>query len=171
MFNITDHQAEITVDCVIDSQSSDKSAFEVTWFKVQEEGGPITIFTARRDGTLHSAVSNKNLLFGRPRATHYKLTVPQINPTDMGQYYCQVEEWLVLANTWKKLASDTSGELSIYVHTEGAFLQHDPKDLVEPVRVCLIRVEAELCWKMDLASQRAPCLLFPESIFVKSVME
>ncbi|RXN38508.1 immunoglobulin superfamily member 3-like protein [Labeo rohita] len=119
-FNITDHQTEFTVDCIIDSQSSDKSAFEVTWFKVQEEEGPVTIFTARRDGTLHSAVSDKNLLFGRPRATHYKLTVPQINPTDMGQYYCQVEEWLVLANTWKKLASDKSGELSIYVHTEDA---------------------------------------------------
>ncbi len=77
------------------------------------------MFTARRDGTLHSAISDKNLLFGRPLATHYKLTVPQINPTDMGQYYCQVEEWLLTANTWNKFASDKSGELSIYVHTEG----------------------------------------------------
>ncbi|KAI2647555.1 Immunoglobulin superfamily member 2 [Labeo rohita] len=131
-FNITDHQTEFTVDCIIDSQSSDKSAFEVTWFKVQEEEGPVTIFTARRDGTLHSAVSDKNLLFGRPRATHYKLTVPQINPTDMGQYYCQVEEWLVLANTWKKLASDKSGELSIYVHTEG-----DSGKLIDPLGITL----------------------------------
>ncbi len=120
MANITNHQAGFTVDCVIDSQSSDKSAFEVTWFKVQEER-PVTMFTARRDGTLHSAISDKNLLFGRPLATHYKLTVPQINPTDMGQYYCQVEEWLPTANTWKKFASDKSGELSIYVHTEGNY--------------------------------------------------
>ncbi|KAK2905332.1 hypothetical protein Q8A67_007131 [Cirrhinus molitorella] len=133
MFNITNHQAEFTVDCVIDSQSSDKSAFEVTWLKVQEEEEPITIFTARRDGTLHSAVSDKNLLFGRPRATHYKLTVPQINPTDMGQYYCQVEEWLLTPdNTWKKLASDKSGELSIYFHTEG-----DSGKLINPLTITL----------------------------------
>ncbi len=121
MLNITNHQTAFTINCVIDSQSSDKSVFEVTWFKVEEEEGPVTMFTARRDGTLHSAISDKNLLFGRPLATHYKLTVPQINPTDMGQYYCQVEEWLLTANTWKKLASDKSGELSIYVHTKGNY--------------------------------------------------
>lgn len=118
MLNITNHQAGFTIDCVIDSQSSDTSGFEVTWFKVQEEG-PVTIFTARRDGILHSAITDKNLVFGRPLATHYKLTVPQISPTDVGQYYCQVEEWLLTANTWKRFASDKSGELSIYVHTEG----------------------------------------------------
>ncbi|KAL0153891.1 hypothetical protein M9458_050812, partial [Cirrhinus mrigala] len=117
MSNITNHQAGFTVDCVIDSQSSEKSVFVVTWFRAQEKM-PVTIFTVKRDGTLHSAVSNKNLLFGRPLATHYKLTVPQINPNDMGQYYCQVDEWLQTANSWKKLASDTSGNLSIYVHTE-----------------------------------------------------
>uniref|UniRef100_A0A673I9X7 Ig-like domain-containing protein n=1 Tax=Sinocyclocheilus rhinocerous TaxID=307959 RepID=A0A673I9X7_9TELE len=94
------------------------SAFEVTWFKVQEEEGPVTIFTARHDGILHSAISDKYLVFGRPSVTHYKLTVPQISPTDMGQYYCQVEEWLLTATIWKKLASDKSGELTIYVHTE-----------------------------------------------------
>ncbi|XP_073701900.1 immunoglobulin superfamily, member 3-like [Garra rufa] len=131
-FNITNQQAEFTADCVIDSQSSDKSAFEVTWFKVQEEEDPVTIFTARHDGTLHSAVSDKKLLFGRPRATHYKLTVPQINPNDMGRYYCQVEEWLLMANTWKKLASDKSGELSIYVHTEG-----DSGKLIDPLGITL----------------------------------
>ncbi|XP_067300965.1 immunoglobulin superfamily, member 3-like [Pseudorasbora parva] len=119
MLNITTHEAGFTVDCLIDSQSSDKSAFEVTWFKVQEEEEPVALFTARRDGILHSSISDKSLVFGRPLATHYKLTVPQINPTDVGQYYCQVEEWLPTANNWKKLASDKSGELTVYVHTEG----------------------------------------------------
>ncbi|KAI2647550.1 Immunoglobulin superfamily member 3 [Labeo rohita] len=117
MSNITNHQTGFTVDCVIDSQSSQKSVFEVTWFRAQEKM-PVTMFIARRDGTLYNAVGDKNLLFGRPRATHYKLTVPQISSTDMGQYYCQVDEWLLTANTWKKLDSDTSGKLSIFVHTE-----------------------------------------------------
>ncbi|XP_077096165.1 immunoglobulin superfamily member 2-like isoform X1 [Siphateles boraxobius] len=118
MLNITDHQAGFTVDCDIDSQSSDKSTFEVTWFKVQEEG-PVAIFTARRDGTLHSAIGDKQLVFGRPLATHYKLTVQQIQPTDVGQYYCRVEEWLPTADNWRKFVSDKSGELSVHVHTEG----------------------------------------------------
>ncbi|XP_016086568.1 immunoglobulin superfamily member 3 [Sinocyclocheilus grahami] len=137
--NITNHQAGFTVDCVIDSQSSDKSVFEVTWFKVQEEEGPVTMFTARRDGILHSAITYKYLVFGRPLATHYKLTVPQSNPTDMGQYYCQVEEWLLTANTWKKLDSDKSGVLSIYVHTEGdSDKQTDPLGTALGVTIPLI---------------------------------
>ncbi|XP_016318390.1 immunoglobulin superfamily member 2-like [Sinocyclocheilus anshuiensis] len=140
-FNITNHQTAFTIDCVIDSQSSDKSVFEVTWFKVQEEEGPVSMFTARRDGTLHSAISDKNLLFGRPLATHYKLTVPQINPTDMGQYYCQVEEWLLTANTWKKFASDKSGELSIYVHTEG-----DSEKQIDPLGITLAIAIPLICF-------------------------
>ncbi|KAK7153584.1 hypothetical protein R3I94_007082 [Phoxinus phoxinus] len=128
MLNITNHQAGFTVDCVIDSQSSDKSAFEVTWFKVQEEEGQVAIFTARRDGTLHSPIGDKHLVFGRPLATHYKLTVLQINPTDVGQYYCQVEEWLPTADNWRKLVSDKSGELSVHVHTEG-----DPEKQTNPL--------------------------------------
>ncbi|XDV31241.1 hypothetical protein PO909_033974 [Leuciscus waleckii] len=120
MLNFTNHQAGFTVDCDIESQSSDKSTFEVTWFKVQEEGhGPVAIYTARRDGTLHSPIGDKHLVFGRPLATHYKLTVLQIQPTDVGQYYCQVEEYLPTADNWRKLVSDTSGELSVHVHTEG----------------------------------------------------
>ena len=122
MLNITNHQAGFTVDCDIESQSSDKSTFEVTWFKVQEDG-PVAIFTARRDGTLHSPIGDKHLVFGRPLATYYKLTVLQIHPTDVGQYYCQVEEYLPTADNWRKLVSDTSGELSVHVHTEGNYLQ------------------------------------------------
>ncbi|XP_077096120.1 immunoglobulin superfamily member 2 isoform X2 [Siphateles boraxobius] len=131
MLNITDHQAGFTVDCDIDSQSSDKSTFEVTWFKVQEEG-PVAIFTASRDGTLHSAISDKQLVFGRPLATHYKLTVQQIQPTDVGQYYCQVEEWLPTADNWRKFVSDKSGELSVHVHTEG-----DPEKQANPLGTAL----------------------------------
>lgn len=48
---------------VIASRSSDKSAFEA-WFRVQEEEGPVTIFTASHDGILHGAISDKYLVFG-----------------------------------------------------------------------------------------------------------
>lgn len=50
---------------------------------------------------------------------HYKLTVPNINPTDTGLYYCQVAEWIqTAANKWRKIGEDKSGQLSIHVDTE-----------------------------------------------------
>ncbi|XP_051997850.1 immunoglobulin superfamily member 3-like [Xyrauchen texanus] len=118
--NITNHQAEFTIDCVIDSWSSNKSAFGVNWFRVQNTETEVQFFTARHDGTLHSAISDKNLVFKRPNRTYYELTVPNISLGDMGQYYCQVEEWLLTpAYTWKKVASDRSGVLFIHVHVKG----------------------------------------------------
>nr|XP_009302673.1 immunoglobulin superfamily member 2-like isoform X2 [Danio rerio] len=130
--NITNLQAGFTADCIIASQSSDKSAFEVTWFKVEEEVTHV-IFTAKHDGTLHSALNDKYLVFGRPDATHYKLTVPQTDLTDKGKYYCQVEEWLHTDNTWKRLASDHSGVLSVHVH-----IKDDPeKQSADPLGVTM----------------------------------
>ncbi|XP_003199212.4 immunoglobulin superfamily member 2 isoform X1 [Danio rerio] len=130
--NITNLQAGFTADCIIASQSSDKSAFQVTWFKVEEEVTHV-IFTAKHDGTLHSALNDKYLVFGRPDATHYKLTVPQTDPTDKGKYYCQVEEWLHTDNTWKRLASDRSGVLSVHVH-----IKDDPeKQSADPLGVTM----------------------------------
>ncbi|XP_051564884.1 immunoglobulin superfamily member 3 [Myxocyprinus asiaticus] len=138
--NITNHQAEFTIDCVIDSWSSDKSAFGVNWFRVQNTEPEVPFFTARRDGTLHSAISDKDLVFKRPHLTYYKLTVPNISPGDMGQYYCQVEEWLLTpANTWKKVASDKSGILFVHVHVEGeAEKQTDPLGITLGITIPLI---------------------------------
>ncbi|XP_056320622.1 LOW QUALITY PROTEIN: immunoglobulin superfamily, member 3-like [Danio aesculapii] len=134
--NITDLQAGFTTDCVIASQSSDKSVFEVTWFKAEEEGTHV-IFTAKQDGTLRSALNDKSLVFGRPDATHYKLTVPQIDPTDKGKYYCQVEEWLHTDNAWKKLASDRSGVLSVHVQADSG-KQINPLVIILGITIPLI---------------------------------
>lgn len=107
------------MDCLIETQSSDMSVFEVTWSRGQKDERPMTIYTASRDGTLHSAVSDKKLLFGHPSATQYKLTVPNINPSDVGLYRCHVVEWVQTApNHWRRIGEDTSGELSVSVETE-----------------------------------------------------
>ncbi|MCJ8732391.1 hypothetical protein PDJAM_G00210850 [Pangasius djambal] len=150
-FNVSDIQTGFVVECEISSRSSDKSVFEVTWsrrqrdeppltiFTARRDGTlhstifdrtlvrqrdepPLTIFTARRDGTLHSTIFDRTLVYDRPSTTRYTLTVPNVDPSDNGQYQCQVVEWLQKAtNTWRKVAGDKSGELSInvHVHAEG----------------------------------------------------
>lgn len=118
--NITQLPAEFTINCEIKSWSSNKSAFEVTWFKGQKQDQPISIFTAKRDGTLDTAFSEQNLVFGRPGVRHYTLAIRNINLADMGQYYCQVDEWILTsANIWKNVASDQSGEMSVHIHIKG----------------------------------------------------
>lgn len=118
--NITKLPADFTINCEITSWSSDKSAFEVTWFKGHKQDQPISIFTAKRDGTFDIGFSGKNLVFGRPGVRYYTLTIRNINPADMGQYYCQVDEWLLTsADIWKNVASDRSGEISVHVHNKG----------------------------------------------------
>lgn len=117
ILNIINLQEGFTADCIIDSRSSDVSVFEVTWSRGQRNERPIIIFNASRDGTLHSAINDKDLVFRRPSAMRYKLTVPNINPTDTGLYYCQVAEWIQTANNWRRIGEDKSGELSIHVDT------------------------------------------------------
>ncbi|MCI4378268.1 hypothetical protein PGIGA_G00213980 [Pangasianodon gigas] len=118
--NVSDIQTGFVVECEISSRSSDKSVFEVTWSRRQRDEPPLTIFTASRDGTLHSTIHDRTLVYDRPSTTHYTLTVPNVDPSDNGQYQCQVVEWLQTAtNTWRKVAEDKSGELSINVHADG----------------------------------------------------
>ncbi|KAK3568758.1 hypothetical protein QTP86_016274 [Hemibagrus guttatus] len=121
--NITDNTS-FMVECEISSCSSEKSVFEVTWSRRQRDKQPLTIFTASRDGILHRAIPDKTLVYDRPSATRYTLTVPNVDVSDNGQYQCQVVEWLqTAANTWRKVAEDKSGELSVSVHVPAKALE------------------------------------------------
>ncbi len=111
--------------------------FEVTWSRGQRNERPVIMFNASRDGTLYSAINDKDLVFGHPRGMHYKLTVPNVNPTDTGLYHCQVVEWIQTApNKWRRIGEDKSGNISVHVDTEerqkeGSFaMDKKDKDLV-----------------------------------------
>ncbi|KAI5621332.1 hypothetical protein C0J50_19267 [Silurus asotus] len=130
--NVSDPQTGFKVECKITSQSSDKSVFEVTWSRRREDEQPLIIFNASRDGIVHSTILNRTLVYNRPRTTHYTLTVPNVAPSDNGQYQCQVVEWLqTAANTWRKVAEDKSGEFSVYVHDKVLF--ESVKDVTIPL--------------------------------------
>ncbi|XP_030643446.1 immunoglobulin superfamily member 3-like [Chanos chanos] len=121
--NITDCKTGFTVDCNIVSRSSVKSVFDVAWLKTEGMGGAQTsktIFHAKLDGTVYSENRTRDMVYSRPSPTQYTLSVPNVDMSDNGEYYCQVEEWLLTpANTWRKLAEDKSGVLSVNIHTEG----------------------------------------------------
>ncbi|XP_062862758.1 immunoglobulin superfamily member 2 [Trichomycterus rosablanca] len=119
MVNVSDNNAGFTVECDIVSHSSNKSVFEVSWLKRQKDERPVPIFTVNQTGTLHSPISSRPLLYNRPSTNLFKLTVPDVDPSDNGLYQCQVVERLLTAsNKWRVVARNTSGELSIYVHAE-----------------------------------------------------
>uniref|UniRef100_A0A8D0CES9 Ig-like domain-containing protein n=1 Tax=Scleropages formosus TaxID=113540 RepID=A0A8D0CES9_SCLFO len=112
-----------TVDCQIVSRSTDKSVFEVTWWRQEEafeKGSPYPIFRVQRDFTLQKMDHTRHgLFFSRPRADMYSLAVTNAELSDGGQYYCWVEEWqLTPRNTWRKMAEDMSGSLTVLVETK-----------------------------------------------------
>lgn len=118
--NISNLQTGFKVACMIESHLNEKSVFEVTWIKKQKNEQPQTIFTLNKNGTLHSAIPNRTLVYDRPSTKLYTLTVRNVDPSDNGQYQCQVVEYQQTApNTWTKVAEDKSGEFSITVHTAG----------------------------------------------------
>ncbi|TRY91688.1 hypothetical protein DNTS_003337 [Danionella cerebrum] len=143
--NISDPQGGFTTSCTIDSRSSDRSVFEVTWFRVQEEEAPVAIFTASRDGTLHTR--EEHLVPGRPRSTLYTLSIPRTSPSDTGKYYCQVEEWILRGTAWNRLASDQSGVLSVHVHSDGG-----SGGLVNPLGIALALTVPLICVLLLLIS-------------------
>ncbi|KAJ8410429.1 hypothetical protein AAFF_G00193330 [Aldrovandia affinis] len=124
--NITvdDQLGSFLISCNITSYSSGGSVFEVTWWQrqVDGEGKPHPIFRARRNFTLqHLDRTRDRMLFGRPQTTLYTLTLLDAKPSDSGQYYCHVEEWLLSPrNTWRKISEDTSGYLTVSFQTKAA---------------------------------------------------
>lgn len=116
--NITDLQTGFIVECMIKSHLNEKSVFKVTWFRKQTNKQPQTIFTLNQNGTLHNALPNRTLVYDRPSTSNYTLALRNVDPSDDGQYQCQVVEYQQTAlNTWTMVAEDNSGELSITVHT------------------------------------------------------
>lgn len=124
MVNITEH-SNFTVECKISSRSSEKSVFEVTWFRSQADEKSLKIFTVKPDGTFHSSMNDRSLVYQHPSVMLYKLTVARADSSDNGQYYCQVVELLQTPNkSWRELARSKSEELTVHVEGNIAFSQN-----------------------------------------------
>ncbi|XP_069569764.1 immunoglobulin superfamily member 3-like [Brachyistius frenatus] len=119
--NVSSSQ-DFTIPCHITQQSSDESAFQVTWFwQKGMETKQSPIFTVYRNSTLQNWFGkDANLRFERPLPSLFSLTVLNSGPENNGLYFCEVEEWLPsLSHGWRKVAVEMSGNLNISVNAEG----------------------------------------------------
>ncbi|XP_058885949.1 immunoglobulin superfamily member 3-like isoform X2 [Acipenser ruthenus] len=118
--SLVEKQGSFKLKCSIDSISSRESTFEVTWWKRTEQGENQAIFIAQRNSTLRFLNGTKSiLLFERPTAKLYTLTVQRAEVTDSGSYYCRVKELLLSPrNQWHEIAADTSGTSTVDIKQE-----------------------------------------------------
>ncbi|XP_010747991.3 immunoglobulin superfamily member 3 isoform X2 [Larimichthys crocea] len=118
---------DFTIPCHITKQSSNESEFQVTWFWQKETGNKQSpIFTAYRNSTLEDKSGNAvQLRFSHALPNQFSLMVIKPNPEHRGLYYCEVEEWLQsLSHGWRKVAVETSGNLTVHVYAEGRANAH-----------------------------------------------
>ena len=123
--NLTMKPPAFDISCNITSRTSQTSELQVTWFSRRATGGEgdatLPIFRAHRDFTLHDLKRpGHRLSFARPSPSLYALAVTMATPSDSSVYHCEVEEWLQSPSlTWRRVAQDRSGDLTVSVHAEG----------------------------------------------------
>ncbi|XP_041115248.1 immunoglobulin superfamily member 3-like [Polyodon spathula] len=118
--SLVEKQGSFKLNCSIDSISSRESTFEVTWWKRTEQGENQAIFISQRNSTFRFLNGTKSsLLFERPTAELYTLTVQRAVVMDSGSYYCRVKELLLSPrNQWHEIATDTSGTSTVDIKQE-----------------------------------------------------
>lgn len=134
----TSTSQDFTIPCHITKQSSNESEFQVTWFWQKETGNKQSpIFTAYRNSTLEDKSGNAvQLRFSHALPNQFSLMVIKPNPEHRGLYYCEVEEWLQsLSHGWRKVAVETSGNLTVHVYAEGKHLNLDV--IAEGIEMCV----------------------------------
>ncbi|XP_067115809.1 immunoglobulin superfamily member 3-like [Osmerus mordax] len=124
--NLTTKPTDFDISCNMTSRTSQTSELQVTWFWRRATGGEgdaaLPIYRAHRNFTLHNLETHgRHLSLGRPSPSLYALAVTAAAQSDSGVYHCEVEEWLQSPSlTWRRVAQDRSGDLTVSVHAEGA---------------------------------------------------
>ncbi|XP_033984715.1 immunoglobulin superfamily member 3 [Trematomus bernacchii] len=139
--NVTvEESASIRLGCSIPSQSSRESRFSVSWYVERSDDEDNELGDEERECVFsigHDAVfgngncspreepgPNSRLQFERTTSDQYSLTIQGARPTDAGQYYCHVEEWLLNPRkAWYRLATNNSGLTIVNVIQQVSTLQ------------------------------------------------
>ncbi|MGH0154453.1 UNVERIFIED_CONTAM: hypothetical protein FKN15_027067 [Acipenser sinensis] len=108
-----------TLGCSVSSQSSKDSRFSVSWYVISSENperecvfsiGHDNVFGNGNCSSSEGQGPGSRLQFERTSAESYSLTIQKARLSDSGNYYCQVEEWLLdPRNAWYHLAEANSG--------------------------------------------------------------
>lgn len=139
--NVTVEESDsVRLGCSIPSQSSRDSRFSVSWYLDRSENEADVdqpgegnrkrecVFSIGHDAVFGNGNCNpregsalqSRLQFERMASDQYSLTIHQARPSDAGQYYCHVEEWLLNPrNAWYRLTANDSGFTTVNVLQQG----------------------------------------------------
>lgn len=117
--------ADTAIECRIMS-AQNNSQFAVTWYLLPPaDATPLQIVRASYSSVLEygaefSSPEEKSRFLSQ-RVSHnvFWLWILSANPRDQGRYYCVVEEWLWLVDSWYKLGEGTSGRTTLEFRLPG----------------------------------------------------
>lgn len=98
--------------------AQNNSQFAVTWYLLPTSAAdatPVKIVRADYSSTLEygtefsSHAQRSRFLSQRVSSNVFWLRILSADPRDQGRYYCVVEEWLWLVDSWYKLGEGASG--------------------------------------------------------------
>ncbi|XP_072707712.1 immunoglobulin superfamily member 2 [Ciconia boyciana] len=113
--------AHTAIECRI-MFARNNSQFAVTWYLLPPspaDATPLTIVRADYSSILEygtefsSPVQKSRFLSQRVSSNVFWLRILSVNPRDQGRYYCVVEEWVWLADSWYKLGEGASGRTTL----------------------------------------------------------
>ncbi|XP_035746644.1 immunoglobulin superfamily member 2 [Egretta garzetta] len=109
--------ADTAIECRI-MTAQNNSQFAVTWYLLPTSAAdatPVKIVRADYSSTLEygtefsSHAQRSRFLSQRVSSNVFWLRILSADPRDQGRYYCVVEEWLWLVDSWYKLGEGASG--------------------------------------------------------------
>ncbi|NXY23718.1 IGSF2 protein, partial [Atrichornis clamosus] len=107
------------------------SQFAVTWYLLPPlaDATPLRVVRANYSNILEygsefsSPAQKSRFLSQRVSSNVFQLQILSANLGDQGRYYCVVEEWLWLVDSWYKLGEGTSGKTTLELKLPGEQLQ------------------------------------------------
>ncbi|NXL12450.1 IGSF2 protein, partial [Mesembrinibis cayennensis] len=113
--------ADTAIECRI-MFAQNNSQFTVTWYLLPPspaDATPLKIVRANYSSILEygaefsSPTQKSRFLSQRVSSDVFWLRILSANPRDQGRYYCVVEEWLWLVDSWHKLGEGASGRTTL----------------------------------------------------------
>ncbi|CAJ0947068.1 unnamed protein product [Ranitomeya imitator] len=115
----------VTLSCTVRAQSSPDARFSVLWFAQEPSGTDGKLIVRSGTGMEYGTYAEEADLKDRLQLEeltpgHYTLTLLGARREDSGDYYCQVEEWVLDPNqAWYQLTKDASGLTEVNVKMPG----------------------------------------------------
>uniref|UniRef100_A0A8C8E5U4 Ig-like domain-containing protein n=1 Tax=Otus sunia TaxID=257818 RepID=A0A8C8E5U4_9STRI len=113
--------ADTAIECrIVFAQNN--SQFAITWYLLPPppaDSAPLQIVRADYTSVLEygaefsSPTQKSRFLSQRVSSNVFRLRILSANPGDQGRYYCVVEEWLWLVDSWYKLGEGASGRTTL----------------------------------------------------------